>query len=470
MKRVILSVTAVLLLSIIAGCGGDSSSSKSTASSMVSINIGGNGQTASFKIEKNTFIARAGLFIRDLLPTNSALAAISQDVTKIAFTIDAPDIITIKRDVLISGQASVTETFIVPNGINRRILVEAKDTPGNVQFRKERHLNLDGTPVHIPIDLEDVAPPVFAGMSTATTVSASQIDLYWNPASDNLTSSSAIVYNIYVSKTSGGENFTSPSFVTSPGATTFSATGLESNTTYYFIVRAGDSSGNFDSNIVEKSATTFDGTPPVFAGLFSATPSATTSGRIDLAWNPATDNTTPSANIVYLIYMSTTSGAQNLLVPSFTTAPGATSFTITGLSPGIYYFVIRARDAAGNTDTNIVERSASSDIIPPSITLVNLVNVTAGQGSVAQITIDFSEPINNASMLNPNNYSVICTGDCSPITIDSISSSNNSSVTLTLSYAYACYMTFDLTVLSSITDLAGNPMTNNFAWTYFTGC
>jgi len=437
MRRLLLSITAVLLLDFVAGCGGDSSSSKSTASSMVSINIGGNGQTASFRIEKNSFIARASLFLREFLPTTAALAAIPQNVTQIVFTISAPDITTITRDVHISGQASVTETFIVPNGNNRRFLVEAKDSSGNVLFRKEAYSNLNGSPVTLTLNMDDVAPPVFAGMSTATTLSASQIDLSWNPASDNLTAPSNIVYNVYVSRTPGGENFTSPNFVTSPGATTFSATGLESNTTYYFIVRAGDSSGNFDSNIIERSAMTFDATPPVFAGLFSATPSATTSGRIDLTWNPATDNTTPSANIVYLIYMSTTSGGQNLLVPSFTTAPGATSLTITGLSPGIYYFVIRARDAAGNTDTNIVERSASSDIIPPFITLVNLVNVPLGQRTVAQITIDFSEPINNASMLSPNNYSVVCTGDCSPITIDSISSSNNSSVTLTLSYAYA---------------------------------
>jgi hypothetical protein len=131
---------------------------------------------------------------------------------------------------------------------------------------------------------------------------------------------------------------------------------------------------------------------------------------------------------------------------------------------------VRARDAAGNADANRVERSASSDIVPPSIASVNLLNVPFGEGTTAQITVNFSEPMDSASLITPANYSVSCSGDCSPLSIDSISSTGNTSVTLTLSFAYECFMTFDLTVSQTIKDLAGNPMTGNYPWTHSTGC
>ena len=364
MRRVLLSLFAVLLLTIVAGCGEGGSSSKSTASSLVSITIGGNGQTGSIKTEKNTLIARAGLLIRRALTTAAALAAIPPDVTHIVFTISAPDITTITRDVLISGQASVTETFTVPNGKNRRFMVEAKDSSGKVLFRKEATSNMDGMPVTITLNMEDVAPPVFAGLLDATPVSSSQINLSWNPAADNLTASSSIAYNVYASKTSGGQNFTSPSLVTSPGTTSFPATGLESDTTYYFIVRADDRNGNVDTNLIEKSATTLDTTPPSFSGLAKATHFCSDTESIKLTWSSASDNVTSPENIIYLIYVSATKGGQNFAVSSFTTSPGSTSFSINipaKLPNGTYYFVVRAKDDAGNIDTNTAELSVNAN-------------------------------------------------------------------------------------------------------------
>ena len=264
MRKILFFISSILLFTIIAGCGAGGSSSGDKGSSRVSITIGGNGQTVSIKSEKNTFIAQAGLLMKKVLRTTTASAAIPQNVTHIVFTISAPDINTITRDVLIAGQSSVTEAFIIPNGNNRHFRVEAKDSSGAVLFRKEATANLEGVHVTLTLNMEDVAPPV--------------------------------------------------------------------------------------------------------------------------------------------------------------------------------------------------------------ITSVNLVNVPAGQGQVAQVTIDFSEPMQNATLINPANYSVSCSGDCSTLSINSVSSTDNSRVTLTLSYAYACYMTFDLTVSSTVTDLAGNPMTGNYAWNYFTGC
>lgn len=115
-----------------------------------------------------------------------------------------------------------------------------------------------------------------------------------------------------------------------------------------------------------------DTTPPIFTGLQSAL--ACTSGPIEpsemipytLTWQAATDNATPSSEIVYDIFLAFRSGSENFSQPTWTTSPGVTTFTTPGLPSeaadyfraggGIYYFVVRARDQAGNEDQNQVQR------------------------------------------------------------------------------------------------------------------
>jgi hypothetical protein len=110
-----------------------------------------------------------------------------------------------------------------------------------------------------------------------------------------------------------------------------------------------------------------DHTPPVFAGLKSATtcipgpigPGITSSYH--LAWDPATDNVTPSAKIRYEVYRATTAGGEDFSTPTYTTAPGATSFETPQLpADKSFYFVVRARDRAGNEDSNTIEREGQN--------------------------------------------------------------------------------------------------------------
>jgi hypothetical protein len=107
-------------------------------------------------------------------------------------------------------------------------------------------------------------------------------------------------------------------------------------------------------------------TPPTFAGLqsaFACTPGPQRPGQttpFTLSWQPATDVLTPAAAIVYDVFASTTPGGENYATPTWTTPPGVTSFKTPGLpSHGTFYFVVRARDQAGNEDQNQVERRGS---------------------------------------------------------------------------------------------------------------
>lgn len=100
------------------------------------------------------------------------------------------------------------------------------------------------------------------------------------------------------------------------------------------------------------------GTPPVFEGLkgaFACEPVVRRAGTpFELSWKAATDTVTPSSQIVYDIYFSHISGGEDFSHPTWITSPGVTKFETPALNEPAY-FVVRARDQAGNEDTNTVE-------------------------------------------------------------------------------------------------------------------
>ncbi len=106
-------------------------------------------------------------------------------------------------------------------------------------------------------------------------------------------------------------------------------------------------------------------TGPTFSGLQSATTcspvrSPSVEPRIHtytLSWSPATDPVTPSSEIVYDVYYSSTPGGEDFSTPSYTTPAGATTYTMS-IPGAAAYFVVRARDQAGLEDHNMVEHVA----------------------------------------------------------------------------------------------------------------
>jgi hypothetical protein len=107
-----------------------------------------------------------------------------------------------------------------------------------------------------PAPVGSGSPPTFAGLSTVTAVSLTQALLTWTAATDDKTASADIVYEIWMASLSNVPTNASPAFTTSPGATSFTATGLPGLQTTYFVVKAKDSDGNLDSNTTVKSVTT----------------------------------------------------------------------------------------------------------------------------------------------------------------------------------------------------------------------
>jgi hypothetical protein len=191
--------------------------------------------------------------------------------------------------------------------------------------------------------------PSFGGLSSATPA-VNAATLSWSAASGT----APITYNVYEATTSGAENYGSPLLTTNSLSAFITPLSLGSNcsTTYYFVVQAVDGCGNTDGNTNELPVQLFS-PGPTFAGLGSAMPATEAA---TLSWSAASG----TAPIIYSVFEATTSGGENYGSPLLTTN-GLSAF-IAPLYPGsnspiTYFFVTRAVDGCGNSDSNTVELS-----------------------------------------------------------------------------------------------------------------
>jgi hypothetical protein len=130
------------------------------------------------------------------------------------------------------------------------------------QFRESNEVNncraamqvvrVSGRPV-------DRTSPRFGGLTSAITCIPGPIGrgtapyrLSWQQASDNVTPSSALVYDVYQATTRGGEDFSAATYTSPAGATSFTTPPLPADKSYYFVVRARDRAGNRDRNSLER--------------------------------------------------------------------------------------------------------------------------------------------------------------------------------------------------------------------------
>jgi hypothetical protein len=104
---------------------------------------------------------------------------------------------------------------------------------------------ISSSSAQVTIDNDD--PPAAPTNVDATTFSGSRIDLSWDPATDYVTD-----WDIYRSTISGAEEF-----VGNTTTNSYSDTGLDSETTYYYFVMSHNGIGGGTPQSAEVSATTF---------------------------------------------------------------------------------------------------------------------------------------------------------------------------------------------------------------------
>jgi chitodextrinase len=169
---------------------------------------------------------------------------------------------------------------------------------------------------------DTTAPAVPAGLA-ASAVTATSFTLSWAASTDNI---GVTAYEVFKNGASLG--------TTASPAMNIAGVNLTANS-YAMTVRARDAAGNWSAQSTALNVTNpSDMTPPsVPAGLASSNVTAT---GLTLTWTASTDNVGVTLYEVFVngVSRGTTS---------------ATTFDITGLSPGSSYTItVRARDAAGN--------------------------------------------------------------------------------------------------------------------------
>jgi len=238
-----------------------------------------------------------------------------------------------------------------PTGSRRRYLVRVADAAGNTDSNDVVRDAESGA---------DARPPSFAGCEAVDVLGSRAVRVRWQPAVDETTPATALRYEVFAASAPGAQDFTKPS-ATATGVGEVVVRALPPSATSHFVCRARDAAGNLDANVVEKSARTTDNvTPPTFAGATGAVDGI--AREVSFTWAPAADDTTPPANIVYVVYQGR-GGAFDFETPIATSAPGATSLVVKDLpSRSALQFVVRARDADYNEDTNRVETAGTTRV------------------------------------------------------------------------------------------------------------
>ena len=185
-----------------------------------------------------------------------------------------------------------------------------------------------------------VNPPAIPTNPGVSVVSSTVLDVSWTA------SSGATSYKLLQGTSPGGETQ-----VANPAGSSYHASQLVPNTTYYFQVLASNAAGDSPASS-EVSATT---PPAVPTGLTATTAS---SSQVNLTWNASSGATS------YAVQQSP--NGTDSFVPVGSAVAG-TSLNVTGLTAGTtYYFEVRANAASGSSAFSTPATAGSTLVAAPA--------------------------------------------------------------------------------------------------------
>ncbi len=217
----------------------------------------------------------------------------------------------------------------------------------------------------------ETTPPTAPGSLSATAVSSSQINLSWAASTDNVGVSGYIVERCLGSACS---NFAQ---IAAPTGTTYSNTGLASNTAYRYRVLAKDAAGNQSAYSVIATATTLSG---VSVSVAPATASLSASQTTQLTAT-VTGSTNTAVTWTLSPAVGTVSSTGLYTAPATITTQQVITVTATSVAD------------ATKSDTAAVTLvpAGTADTTPPTAPG----NVVATAISSSQITISWSASTDN---------------------------------------------------------------------------
>ncbi|HEY7374437.1 MAG TPA: galactose oxidase-like domain-containing protein, partial [Polyangia bacterium] len=225
----------------------------------------------------------------------------------------------------------------------------------------------------------DTQPPTAPASLTATAAAATQINLAWVAATDDVAVAS---YAVERCSGAGCSDFAPIGTATT---TSFADGGLPASTTFSYRVRAADAAGNrgpYSNTASAMTSAPVDTEPPTAPTSLTATAASTT--QINLAWVAATDDVGVASYIV--------ERCSGLGCSDFAQIGTAimTSYADAGVADGTTFsYRVRAADAAGNQspDSNTaVATTPAIDRQPPTAPA----SLTATATSSSQISLGWT--------------------------------------------------------------------------------
>jgi hypothetical protein len=255
----------------------------------------------------------------------------------------------------------------------------------------------------------DITPPV-AGNSGALSfvgVTANSITVNWTKATDNSTPQASLQYLLYYSMSNNIDTVTNIE-ANGTAAGTYAAdinsktvNTLTEGATYYFNVIVKDLSNNKRAYVMSLQATP-DGTPPQAGNSGTLTFSGVSANSITVNWTKATDNSTPQASLLYLLYYSTSNNIDTVTnieangTAAGTYAANINSKTVNALTEGAtYYFNVIVKDLSNNKSAYLMGSQATTDVTPPvagNSGTLSYVGITS-----SSITVNWTKATDNST-------------------------------------------------------------------------
>lgn len=212
---------------------------------------------------------------------------------------------------------------------------------------------------NVQVQTKDVTPPAAPANFKVTLTSATQIDLQWTAAQDNVG-----VVSYWIKR---GVDGAAPTALANLGATatTYRNSAVQSSTRFCYNVVAMDAAGMASAPTPTLCVTTPDTTPPTVPTGVTAT--AVSSTQVNVGWSASTDKIGVTA---YKVYRSVNGGTLTLLTTTSST-PGYTDRSTTAKTT--YNYRISACDAGGNCSAQsaggLVTTPALPDSAAPKVTV-----------------------------------------------------------------------------------------------------
>jgi fibronectin type 3 domain-containing protein len=235
----------------------------------------------------------------------------------------------------------------------------------------------------------DTTPPSTVTGLSATAVSATQINLSWAAATDNV---GVTGYRVERCQGAGCSNFVQ---IATPATTSYSDPGRAAATSYSYRVKAVDAASNVSVNYSNVASATTQAAPDTQAPTVptNVVATATSSSTINLTWTASTDNVGVTG---YRVERCAGVGCSTFMQVG---TPTSASFGDTGLTANTSYsYRVRAADAVPNLSGYSTVASATTQAAADTQAPTVPTNVVATATSSSAITVTWTASTDNVGV------------------------------------------------------------------------